>query len=204
MTRGRRAALSQLQWRASCSTGRDRKRKSACSPTLRQAQGRPEQRRSASDEKENAKRKPRWKLEAGSWRQITMAPHDLTRRELLALAGSAAAAGLLGCGSAAAGSTTSSPTSPTPTAGSCVMTPQLTEGPYFVDERLNRSDIRVDPSTGVVSAGVPLTLNVRVSQIAGGACSALAGAFVDIWHCDAGGVHSDEAAMNSTGKRFLR
>ena len=133
-----------------------------------------------------------------------MAPHDLTRRELLALAGSAAAAGLLGCGSAAAGSTTSSPTSPTPTAGSCVMTPQLTEGPYFVDERLNRSDIRVDPSTGVVSAGVPLTLNVRVSQIAGGACSALAGAFVDIWHCDAGGVYSDEAAMNSTGKRFLR
>ncbi|PYR55847.1 MAG: hypothetical protein DMF85_18400, partial [Acidobacteria bacterium] len=61
-------------------------------------------------------------------KDYAMAPHDLTRRELLALAGSAAAAGLLGCGSAAAGSTTSSPTSPTPTAGSCVMTPQLTEG----------------------------------------------------------------------------
>src|SRR5262245_47159025 len=29
----------------------------------------------------------------------------------------------------------------------CVVRPALTEGPYFVDERLNRSDIRTDPST---------------------------------------------------------
>jgi protocatechuate 3,4-dioxygenase beta subunit len=134
-----------------------------------------------------------------------MTVNEWTRRELLTLAGSAAAAGLLGCGSAVSGATTSStPTSPTTTNGTCVMTPQLTEGPYFVDERLNRSDIRVDPSTGIVSAGVPLMLTLRVSQIANNACSALAGAIVDIWHCDAGGVYSDEAAMNSTGKRFLR
>ena len=32
----------------------------------------------------------------------------------------------------------------------CVVRPELTEGPYFVDERLNRSDIRSDPGTGVV------------------------------------------------------
>ncbi len=32
----------------------------------------------------------------------------------------------------------------------CVVTPQLTEVPYFVDERLIRSDIRLDPATGQV------------------------------------------------------
>jgi hypothetical protein len=30
--------------------------------------------------------------------------------------------------------------------------PQATEEPYFVDERLNRSDIRSDPATGVFKA----------------------------------------------------
>jgi hypothetical protein len=30
----------------------------------------------------------------------------------------------------------------------CVLRPEQTEGPYFVEERLNRSDIRIDPSTG--------------------------------------------------------
>src|SRR5690606_7638068 len=33
---------------------------------------------------------------------------------------------------------------------SCVVRPQQTEGPYFVDEGLNRSDIRSEPSTGDV------------------------------------------------------
>src|SRR5262245_38123971 len=32
----------------------------------------------------------------------------------------------------------------------CVARPSLTEGPFFVDELLNRSDIRSDPSTGAV------------------------------------------------------
>lgn len=36
---------------------------------------------------------------------------------------------------------------------SCVITPQQTEGPYFVDERLHRSDVRSDPSDGSVKDG---------------------------------------------------
>ena len=32
-------------------------------------------------------------------------------------------------------------------------TPSVTEGPYWVDEKLFRSDIRTDPSTGVARAG---------------------------------------------------
>ena len=31
---------------------------------------------------------------------------------------------------------------------SCVVVPELTEGPYYVNENLERSDIRIDTSTG--------------------------------------------------------
>src|SRR5436190_9814999 len=34
-----------------------------------------------------------------------------------------------------------------------VGSPSLTEGPYFVDEDLNRRDIRVDPSDGSIQPG---------------------------------------------------
>lgn len=75
-------------------------------------------------------------------------------------------------------------------APACVLTPEQTEGPYFVDGNLNRSDIRTDPATGKVSAGVPLQLQLRVSAIRDGNCQPLPGAVVDIWHCDADGVYS--------------
>src|SRR3954465_2540944 len=65
----------------------------------------------------------------------------------------------------------------------CVATtPTVTEGPYWVDEKLFRSDIRTHPSTGVARAGIPLTLTINVQNLAGGGCSTLAGAYVDIWH----------------------
>lgn len=51
---------------------------------------------------------------------------------------------------------------------SCVARPQMTEGPYFVDERLNRSDIRIDPSDGTVKPGALLQLTFKVSRIAAG------------------------------------
>lgn len=71
----------------------------------------------------------------------------------------------------------------------CVVRPEQTEGPFFVDTRLDRSDIRSDPSTGAASEGAPLTLGFNVSQISGGACTVLAGALVDVWQCDAAGVY---------------
>ncbi|MGH9936851.1 MAG: hypothetical protein ACREAM_11435 [Blastocatellia bacterium] len=90
----------------------------------------------------------------------------------------------------------------------CVVRPALTEGPYFVDERLNRSDIRSDPSNNTVKAGAPLRLRINVSRVSGGACSPLAGALVDIWHCDALGAYSDIAngagQPNTSGQKFLR
>ena len=70
----------------------------------------------------------------------------------------------------------------------CVVRPEQTEG-FFVDTKLERSDIRSDPATGAVSEGAPLTLGFNVSQISGGACTVLAGALVDLWQCDAEGVY---------------
>jgi protocatechuate 3,4-dioxygenase beta subunit len=88
----------------------------------------------------------------------------------------------------------------------CVARPEATEGPYFVDERLERSDIRSDPATGAVKVGLPLALAFRVSRIENGACTPLAGAMVDVWHCDAEGVYSDvrDPRNDTTGQQFLR
>lgn len=85
----------------------------------------------------------------------------------------------------------------------CAVTPAETEGPYWVDERLQRSDIRVDPSDGSVEPGVPLQLIVNVLRTDED-CSPAAGMQVDIWHCDAGGLYSDEAANGTVGRKFLR
>src|SRR5262249_54407948 len=68
-----------------------------------------------------------------------------------------------------------------------VATPAQTEGPYFVDEKLNRADIRVDPSSGVIQAGFPLVLAITISRITNGAITPLSNAYVDIWHCNASG-----------------
>jgi protocatechuate 3,4-dioxygenase beta subunit len=88
----------------------------------------------------------------------------------------------------------------------CVVSPEMTEGPYFVDEKLNRSDIRSNTSDGAVKEGVPLALTLRVAQVSGGSCAPLAGAVVDIWHCDALGVYSDatDRSFNTVGQDFLR
>jgi protocatechuate 3,4-dioxygenase beta subunit len=88
----------------------------------------------------------------------------------------------------------------------CVVRPQQTEGPYFVDEELNRSDIRRDPATGLVKVGTPLALTLAVSQISGNACKPLPSAQIDIWHCDAQGMYSDvmDPSFDTKGHKFLR
>jgi protocatechuate 3,4-dioxygenase beta subunit len=88
----------------------------------------------------------------------------------------------------------------------CVLTPQQTEGPYFVDERLERTDIRSDPSNGTVRAGVPLALSMRITTLTGSRCEPLGGATVDVWHCDAAGIYSDvdDASLRTKGSAFLR
>ena len=104
----------------------------------------------------------------------------------------------------------------TPTAGTtptgttvvpaCVVQPAETEGPYFVDEHLKRSDIRSDPTTGEVKEGVLLQLTFVVSQISGSGCTPISGLTVDLWQCDAAGQYSDESdpSFNTVGQKWLR
>jgi protocatechuate 3,4-dioxygenase beta subunit len=126
----------------------------------------------------------------------------LTRREALVLLGSASAAIWIGTKAFAAGAAAAGG-SPLP---DCIVRPEQTEGPYFVDERLNRSDIRSDPTNGAVKEGVPLRLTIKVSRISGSRCIPLSGAYVDLWHCDAFGVYSDvrDPGFSTLGQRFLR
>lgn len=124
----------------------------------------------------------------------------LSRRELIALLGAAGAGALVGAPAL---------TRLDAQVPGCVVVPAQMEGPYFVDARLNRSDIRTDPSDKAVSPGVPLRVAFRVSQMsAAGACGPLAGALVDLWQCDALGVYSDfadtTAKFDARGKKFLR
>jgi len=137
-----------------------------------------------------------------------------TRRGLLRAGLGAVGAAILAACSKKTPSSTGTPTTPaarsttpaatsTPTSAlNCVATPAETEGPFFVDEMLNRSDIRSDPSNGAVSPGALLTVNVRVFHVNGSTCLPLEGARVDVWHADAGGVYSDVGSAQ--GRKFLR
>jgi protocatechuate 3,4-dioxygenase beta subunit len=125
----------------------------------------------------------------------------LTRREALALLGSTGTLLLFGGSTSSADSSRAGrPRYP------CVVRPASTAGPYYVDEKLQRSDIRSDPTDGTVKEGIPVALTLNVSSIAKGACAPLAGAIVDVWHCDAHGVYSDavDPLFNTAGKKFLR
>ena len=86
---------------------------------------------------------------------------------------------------------------------SCVLTPSADEGPYFIDERLLRSDIRAVAAGGAPEEGVPLVLGLRAVD-ARGDCPPVEGAHVDVWHCNAYGVYSDEPAEKTVGRTFLR
>jgi protocatechuate 3,4-dioxygenase beta subunit len=141
----------------------------------------------------------------------------LTRREVLALFGaSGVAVGIAAC---APGSTATSGSGAEATSvgavatdvaaattesalPSCVVVPELTEGPYYVDEHLDRSDIRVDTADGSTVDGAVLTLAWVVSAVDGDACVPLEGVLVDVWHCDAAGDYSDVGGEQ--GHDYLR
>jgi protocatechuate 3,4-dioxygenase beta subunit len=121
----------------------------------------------------------------------------LTRREALALIG---ASGAALCGGAF---TTRAATGDVP---GCVVRPAQTEGPFFVDGELERSDIRFDARGGNVRPGTPLRLRFNVARMGGASCTPLAGAQVHVWHSDAGGAYSDTGVRRVTGTstQFLR
>ena len=122
---------------------------------------------------------------------------------MIVLVGATAVATLASCGRGSSG-----PYTQTTVAG-CLVSPEQTEGPYFVDEKLNRSDIRQDPANNSVTPGVPLRLVLSAYQIANNSCNPLPNTTVDIWHCNALGEYSDVKDSpggfgDTWGKKFLR
>jgi protocatechuate 3,4-dioxygenase beta subunit len=103
-----------------------------------------------------------------------------SRRELLRAGAATLALGVVRLRwPAAAGAQESA----SPTTEVCVLTPELTEGPYYVPLNLIREDITEG------KPGVPLRLRLAVVDVASD-CAPLADAAVDIWHCDAQGYYS--------------
>lgn len=90
-----------------------------------------------------------------------------------------------------------------------VVTPEVEEGPFFVDEGLNRKNLLEGTERKSVVGAAPLNLRFKVFGIRGKKAAALKGAHVDIWHCDAAGIYSDEPSgsiqdEDTRGQKWLR
>lgn len=88
--------------------------------------------------------------------------------------------------------------------GTCIVSPTETEGPFptKTPSSLVRSDIRTD-RTGVLT-----TMNITIRN-KNNNCAALAGAIVDVWHCDKDGYYSEYGGtgmqtVDFTAVHFLR
>ena len=77
----------------------------------------------------------------------------------------------------------------------CVLTPEQTEGPYYIPNELVRRTI----TDG--HPGTPLTL--RLAVVDASTCRPIKGAAVDVWHADAAGVYSG-FGQGAGSRTFMR
>lgn len=128
--------------------------------------------------------------------------HPVERRAVLlgiGAAGLAAIAAACSGGGSPRARRRSAPSASTPTSDvtadqpACVLAPEATEGPYY----LNVDEVRSDITEG--KPGTPLTLAITVVDAT--SCTPVKDAAVDVWHCDAGGVYSGVEGNHAT---FLR
>ena len=75
----------------------------------------------------------------------------------------------------------------------CVLAPESTEGPYFLDDQKVRRNITEG------KPGVQLTLRLTVVDVS--TCRPIRNAAVDVWHCDAAGAYS---GVQGVSGEFLR
>jgi protocatechuate 3,4-dioxygenase beta subunit len=130
--------------------------------------------------------------------------HLLTRRQTIGAAGLLAGAVIVGRGPLKLGGLPGGATEPdSAAAASCILTPEKTEGPYFVDELLKRSDVRSNSDGSNTRPGFRLDLTITVLRTDDD-CAPAEGAVVDIWHCDAAGSYSDVSQNGTVGQNFLR
>ena len=120
-------------------------------------------------------------------------PARFDRRESLVEAGGLAIA-VLGAGALPAEAATSTAET---SAVSCVLAPEMTEGPFYIANEKVRRNIR---------EGQPgMALALRLAVVDASSCKPIKGAAVDIWHADAAGAYSGFEQSNGTaGRTFLR
>jgi protocatechuate 3,4-dioxygenase beta subunit len=91
-------------------------------------------------------------------------------------------------------------------AGACTVTPEGEIGPYFADDSaagFNRSNILTNLDGTNAQTGIPLTLDLTILD-SGQDCAPYVDAQVDIWHCNAAGVYSDQASEDTSAEQWLR
>ncbi|KAL1694976.1 Intradiol ring-cleavage dioxygenase [Schizophyllum commune] len=71
----------------------------------------------------------------------------------------------------------------------CILAPDVTEGPYYVDGEFVRWDIRED------QAGVDLYVDVQVIDI--NTCEPVPDIYIDFWHANSTGVYAGVTAENN-------
>jgi protocatechuate 3,4-dioxygenase beta subunit len=87
---------------------------------------------------------------------------------------------------------------------SCILTPEVTQGPYWVQGELIRSDVTEDQE------GVPLHLDIQVIDV--NTCEPVPQVYLELWHCNSTGVYSgvvasgngDTSDESNLDKTFLR
>ncbi|KAI0317724.1 Intradiol ring-cleavage dioxygenase [Amylostereum chailletii] len=87
---------------------------------------------------------------------------------------------------------------------SCILAPETTQGPYYVDGEFVRSDIREDQQ------GVDLYVDVQLIDVT--TCEPVPNVFIDFWHANSTGVYAgvvangngDSTNENNWNTTFLR
>ena len=123
----------------------------------------------------------------------------INRRDALTLLAVTAAGGALMTRSAFAQAAGAGDAALITGADVCVITPEVTEGPYYFDPALERADVTEG------RPGLPTTLRL---QVVDSACRPLPGARVDIWHADTSGIYSgyprQPGGISTEGETFMR
>lgn len=71
----------------------------------------------------------------------------------------------------------------------CILQPEVTQGPYYVDGELIRSDVTDGQE------GVPLYLDIQLVDTS--TCEPVPAVYMDMWHCNSTGVYSGVSASGN-------
>src|SRR5689334_11571910 len=137
----------------------------------------------------------------------------MQRRHLLELIAGAGVASLVGCSRRSDNATSGTAGSTTTTASTCARIPEETAGPFpgdgsngpdvLTQSGIVRRDIRSSfGSASGVAAGIPLTIELTVLDLAANSAP-LRGGAVYVWHCDREGRYS-MYSKGVTDQNYLR